>query len=110
MERASRTAARDSDACAGVLGTLALIPTSWLSYQCLLAMPLLVSVAWVRPSDRVSVVLLLGAITIGSVLYSYGVTFDRHPAAFSTFRTVLPYLLASVLARLSDSGPVTSPA
>jgi hypothetical protein len=83
----------------GACATVALIPTSWLSYQSLLVLPALVCVARVLPGDILSMILLGTSLAAGVLLWGYDDSFARHPGPFAAARTIIPYALAVVVLR-----------
>jgi hypothetical protein len=82
---------------------LFLSPTSWLSYQALLILPLLVVIfglpSWKQ--DRTSWILAIAAAAVGDLLFSLDAIYDLHPFLVSAARSALPVLLGiAVLRRL----------
>ena len=83
----------------GACATVALIPTSWLSYQSLLVLPALICIARVRAADTLSMVLLGASLAAGVFLFGHDESFARYPGPFAAVRTIIPYALAEVVLR-----------
>jgi hypothetical protein len=94
---AAAVSARDIE-CMGlglsVCILLLVIPTSWLHYQILLALPLLMAVAY-APGRRPVRALLCGAAVIGGSIYGYSPHFYELPEISAALRSLLPLLLVS---------------
>lgn len=88
---------------------LALIPTSWLSYQALLALPLLVAAAAVSADGRSrgSWILLGSAILFGGAINSYDRSYSSFPAALSLLRSSIPFILWTLHLRLMRLRPAS---
>jgi hypothetical protein len=89
---------------------LMLIPTSWLSYQTLLAIPLLTA-AGLLPMDwshRRAWLWWGAAAAIGSTINSYTHFYDRNPALCSLLRCLIPLFLWLALTRLLRTATATT--
>lgn len=97
--RSVTSAAPDFDLCVWVCILLSLIPTSWLSYQTLLILPVLVCLDQVTKQKRKAWQWgLMGfVVAIGLLLYGYDEAFGKYPALYSTARCLLPMSAVALL-------------
>jgi hypothetical protein len=85
---------------------LIVIPTSWLSYQTLLALPVLAAIA-TSPAPRDdprNLVLLALAAGIGIAVNSYAAAYSRYTGILSLLRSLIPFLLLAQQLRLVRRG------